>query len=58
MTDGDAALASPPAAGADQPRAGRMANIDGYIADSIYPSTFHPMFVAPWTDAIRDLFRK
>ncbi len=26
--------------------------IDGYVADSLYPSAFHATFSAPWTDAV------
>lgn len=26
--------------------------IDGYVADSLYPSNFHQAFTPPWTDAI------
>ncbi len=30
----------------------RPATVDGYVADSLYPSSFHQMFTPPWTDAI------
>ncbi len=31
---------------------GRPATVDGYVADSLYPSSFHQMFTPPWTDAL------
>ena len=31
---------------------GGHATIDGYVADSLYPSTFHSAFAPPWTDAM------
>jgi SAM-dependent methyltransferase len=30
----------------------RPATVDGYVADSLYPSSFHQPFTPPWTDAI------
>jgi SAM-dependent methyltransferase len=53
MRSGGAAKASPLIPAESDPAGSiRMANIDGYIADSIYPSMFHPMFAPAWTDAI------
>ena len=37
---------------ADSPLREAMPTIDGYIADSLYPSTFHPPFAPPWLDSI------
>lgn len=30
----------------------RPETVDGYVADSLYPSSFHQPFTPPWTDAI------
>src|SRR5688500_7907169 len=41
-----AAVASGPVSRAPVP------TIDGYVADALYPSTFHPAFAPAWLDAI------
>ena len=28
------------------------ARIDGYFAETVYPSLFHPAFAPPWSDAV------
>lgn len=42
----DAAVAGDPTSSEAMP------TIDGYVADSLYPSTFHAAFAPPWLDAI------
>jgi len=46
------ALEPPDAAAARDPAPTPLPTIDGYVADSLYPSTFHAAFAPAWLDAI------